>query len=397
MKKLPLLIAVFFTGILLTGCSQKNEILPADGKNADLKSADLSDLSVSGKYIVVLKTDEALIKSDFADRNEKIKGKAEVLLKKTGITGQPEEVYETALQGFTIRLSPGQAKKLADDPSVKSLEADQVVSLSPSPVSVTGKKVLSAPQQTPWGITRVGGGVTTDLGTKTAWIIDTGIDFSHPDLNVDIQRSATFLKSNTTPEDENGHGTHVAGIIGAKDNNIGVIGVAPGATLVSVRVLDKKGNGSLSAVIAGINYVAANGTVGDVANLSLGVAAYQALDDAVLTASEKIKFVLAAGNSAVDAANLSPARVNGPNIYTVSAMDSSDNWAYFSNFGNPPVDYCAPGVSVFSTYKGGIYATMSGTSQAAPHVTGLLLLDSLKPDGTVNGDPDGKPDAIAHR
>jgi subtilisin family serine protease len=395
MKKLPLLIAVFFVGILLTGCSQKNEILPVDGKNADLKSADISDLSVSGKYIVVLKTDAALIKSGFADRNEKIKGKAGVLLKKTGITGQPEEVYETALQGFTARLTPGQAKKLSEDPAVKSIEADQVVSLSP--VSVMGKTVLSASQQIPWGITRVGGGVTTDLGTKTAWIIDTGIDFSHPDLNVDIQRSATFLKTNTTPEDENGHGTHVAGIIGAKDNNMGVIGVAPGATLVSVRVLDKKGNGTISAVIAGINYVAANGTVGDVANLSLGVSAYQALDDAVLTASEKIKFVLAAGNSAVDAANLSPARVNGPNIYTVSAMDNADNWAYFSNFGNPPVDYCAPGVSVFSTYKGGIYATMSGTSQAAPHVTGLLLLGSLKPDGKVNGDPDGKPDPIAHR
>jgi subtilisin family serine protease len=395
MKKLPLLIAVFFAGILLTGCSQKNEILPLDGRDADLKSADLNDLSVSGKYIVVLKTDEALTNAGFADRNEKIKGKAGALLKKAGIIEKPEEVYETALQGFTARLTPGQAKKLGEDPAVKSVEADQVVSLSP--VSVMGKKVLSAPQQIPWGITRVGGGVTTDLGTKTAWIIDTGIDFSHPDLNVDISRSVSYVKKNTTPEDQNGHGTNVAGIIGAKDNSIGVIGVAPGATLVSVRVLDKKGNGTISAVIAGINYVAANGTAGDVANLSLGVSAYQPLDDAVLAASEKIKFVLAAGNSAADAANLSPARVNGPNIYTVSAMDSSDNWAYFSNFGNPPVDYCAPGVAVFSTYKDGIYATMSGTSQAAPHVTGLLLLGSLKQDGKVNGDPDGKPDPIAHR
>ena len=162
-------------------------------------------------------------------------------------------------------------------------------------------------------------------------------------------------------------------------------------------MLDRKGNGTISAAIAGINYVAANGTAGDVANLSLGVSASQALDDAVLTASENVKFVLAAGNSAIDAANISPARVNGPNIYTVSAMDSGDNWAYFSNFGNPPIDFCAPGVAVFSTYKDGIYATMSGTSMAAPHVTGLLLIGSLKQDGKVNGDPDGNADPIAHR
>ncbi|MFH1000588.1 MAG: S8 family serine peptidase, partial [Bacteroidota bacterium] len=124
------------------------------------------------------------------------------------------------------------------------------------------------------------------------------------------------------------------------------------------------------------------------------------IDLAVQALGNKGVFVaLAAGNESDDANNHSPARANGPNLYTVSAMDINDNFAYFSNYANPPVDYCAPGVSIYSTYKGGAYATMSGTSMAAPHVCGLLLLTSgsLKTDGYVKNDPDGVPDPIAHK
>ena len=119
------------------------------------------------------------------------------------------------------------------------------------------------------------------------------------------------------------------------------------------------------------------------------------MDDAVVAASNKgIKFCLAARNSSDNASNHSPARANGSNIYTISAMDANDNWASFSNYGNPPIDYCAPGVSIKSTWKGGGYKTISGTSMATPHAAGVLLLGNASVDGKVNGDPDSDNDDI---
>jgi subtilisin family serine protease len=128
--------------------------------------------------------------------------------------------------------------------------------------------------------------------------------------------------------------------------------------------------------------------------MSLGGGVSTALDNAVIAASNPVKFVLAAGNESDNANNHSPARANGSHVYTISAMNSSNNWASFSNYGNPPIDYCAPGVAVFSTWKDGGYNTISGTSMAAPHAAGVLLLGNARTDGTVNGDPDGNADAI---
>jgi subtilisin family serine protease len=177
------------------------------------------------------------------------------------------------------------------------------------------------------------------------------------------------------------------------------VGVAANATVVAIRVLDAAGSGTSSGVIAGIDYVSANAKVGDVANMSLGGGASQAIDDAVLNASYKgILFALAAGNNSGNAALNSPARVNGANIFTISAMDSNDNWASFSNFGNPPVDYCMPGVYINSTWIGDGYATSSGTSMATPHMAGVLLLrgKAFTLSGSVKNDPDGVIDRIAH-
>jgi len=387
MKKLKILAATFLATLLIVGCSQQELINTDNETTPQLKSA-----TVSGKYIVVLKDDADLVNYNFQSRNFRIKEKAVGLLKKYEIASGIEEIYETALQGFTVRMAPGQAKKLGADSSVKFVEADQVISLSP--IEVNGKPGPTPPPAL-WGIARVGG--PGDGTGKTAWVIDTGIDPTHPDLFVDADRSATFLGGRSTPWDENGHGTHVAGTIAAKDDGIGVVGVAAGATVVSVRVLNRQGSGTNSGVIAGVNYVAANGQRGDVANMSLGGGVSQALDDAVLNASGKVEFALAAGNESDNANNHSPARVNGPNIYTVSAMREGDTWIYFSNFGNPPVDYCAPGVYIYSTYKDGGYATLSGTSMATPHVAGLLLLGKIHTDGYVTGDPDENPDPIAHR
>lgn len=392
MKKLKLLSAVFLVGLMIAGCSQKDTITPIYEDSLSLKSA-----SVAGKYIVVLKEDAAISKSDAYSRVEQVKAKAYGLLKKNGITEDVEEVYGTALQGFAVKMAPGQAKKLEIDSNVGYVEADKVISLSP--IEMNGKPggggTTPPVQSTPWGVTRVGGG-TTYTGSNVAWIIDTGVDLTHPDLIVDQTRGKSFIFNVSSPNDDNGHGSHVAGIIAAVNNSIGVVGVAPGAIVIPVKVLDRRGSGSYSVVIAGVDYVAANGNVGDVANMSLGGPTSQALDDAVSAAASKgIKFALAAGNESTNANNSSPSRVNGDNISTVSAMDNLNKWAYFSNYGNPPIDFCAPGVSIYSTYKGGGYATMSGTSMAAPHVAGLLLLGSIRSGGTVSGDPDGNPDVIA--
>jgi len=255
------------------------------------------------------------------------------------------------------------------------------------------------PETTPWGITRVGGAVNY-TGSHVAWILDTGVDLDNADLNVDVSRSANFIDPDVSADDDNGHGTHVAGTIAAIDNDIDVVGIAAGATVIPVKVLDRRGSGSTTGVIAGIDFVAAHGAAGDVANMSLTGGVSVSLDDAVLTASNHgIYFALAAGNESDDANDYSPARVNGTYIYTVSAGDINDNWAYFSNYGNPPVDYCAPGYNVLSLAPGGGTASMSGTSMASPHVAGLLLSTggNIHADGTINGDPDGNPDSIAHR
>lgn len=326
---------------------------------------------------------------------------------------EPTQAYGTALFGFAATVPEGRLNALDRDPRVAYWELDQTARVpspgaaakpdcgtNPSHPSCGGDDGGDPPssQTTPWGVTRVGG---ASAATATAWVIDSGIDLDHPDLNVDVGRSANFVsRGKNSPDDGNGHGTHVAGTIGAVDNGIGVVGVASGAAVVAVRVLDNGGSGAYSWVIAGVDYVAANAANGDVANMSLGGPPSDALDDAVRAAAASgVKFALAAGNSDADAANSSPARVNGSNIWTVSAIGSNDCLASFSNWGNPPVDHAAPGVGILSTARGGGTTTMNGTSMASPHVAGLLASgwNGSSSDGTACGDPDGDPDPIAHR
>ena len=150
------------------------------------------------------------------------------------------------------------------------------------------------------------------------------------------------------------------------------------------QVLDKNGDGSASGVLAGLEWVASHGKAGDVANLSLGGHPSVALDAAVTAvARQGIQITLAAGTSASPAEDMSPGRVNADNVYTISAIDMNDRRATFSNFGSPPIDYAAPGVDIRSTWSRGRYATLSGTSMAAPHVAGLLLLGHYQVDGRM--------------
>ena len=313
--------------------------------------------------------------------------------------GQVLHTYRNTIRGFAVRMpaSPDRspvAELRANNPKIAACEQDQEVKAVFQGKGKPGGGT-PAPEVTDWGVTRVGGPSAPASGRR-AWVIDSGIDLDHPDLDVDVASSATFVGG--SPDDENGHGSHVAGTIGAIDNDIGVRGVAPGATVVSVRVLNRQGRGTTSGVIAGVEHVADNAAPGDVANMSLGGGPSTALDNAVkAAAAQGIYFTLAAGNESDNANNHSPARAEGDNIFTVAAFSSSGTWASFSNFGRPPVDFAAPGVSIKSTYKNGGYATLSGTSMAAPHVAGILMTGPAGDVGTAgNVSGPGGPYPAAH-
>ena len=299
----------------------------------------------------------------------------------------------TPLMDYVIKTSENMSaeivSELRQDPRVAFVEPDQ--------------RVHALGQTVPVGVDRVDGDVSQTVSGDGSGavdadiaILDTGIDLDHPDLNVYHEK--TFVPGTSSADDDNGHGTHVAGITAAKDNAIGVVGIAPGARLWSIKVLDSSGAGSISDIIAGIDYVTAHSDEIDVVNLSFGCeCSSPALDAAINNAVQAgVVFVVAAGNDHKDASSFSPAR--NPNVIAVSAMadsdgkcggqgtstkyGSDDTFASFSNYG-APVDMVAPGVGILSTYKDGKYAELSGTSMAAPHVSGgIALYESSHPGAT---------------
>ena len=378
-------------GILFASCSKDapNKSNIADPDECVTGNATQSGDIIEGRYIVMY--DPADLTTRNVPNGQLAEMSADVLSSNEIGLSAVKANFGGDFGGFVADLSEQEAARLRGDSRVRAIEPDRVIALA-NCFTVVEPRLIT------WNINRVGYG--NGIG-KTAWVIDTGIDFDHPDLNVDQARSKTFLTTTTTADDEHGHGTHVAGIIGGKNNTYGVLGVASGATLVSLRVLNAEGSGTVSAIVQALAYVSTNGRAGDVVNMSLGddESGSTILDQQVQsTASKGIYISIAAGNDHVLASSHSPARVNGTNIFTVSAIDSTDNFASFSNFGNDVVDYAAPGVRILSTYKDGRYAIMSGTSMAAPHLSGLLLLKgrNIVTSGTAKNDPDGVPDPIAH-
>jgi hypothetical protein len=246
-------------------------------------------------------------------------------------------------------------------------------------------------QHTPWGVIRAQGLAARSrfpvLVNADVFVFDTGVQRRHPDLRV--ASAVSVVAHERTPEDLNGHGTAVAGVIAALDNRRDVVGVAPGARIHSVKVLDRTGSGYLSDILTGIEYMILwkrrfrRGSNAVVANFSLaaytGSEAYTALDFAIRRASaEGITCVAAAGNEGEDARLLTPAHCR--EAITVGAFDASNRFASFSNHG-PAVDLLAPGVAVRTTYLGSSLASISGTSFAAPHVAGAALVHLLRRRG----------------
>ncbi len=344
---------------------------------------------------------------------------------KDGTTGAPDQmatmpmdgvrvafVYDHALKGFAGEMTADKAATLGADPRVAAIISDRVVAIadgmtSGPPVHAKGGGGGTT-DAIPHGVERANADIArvTGAGVHVA-IIDTGVA-PHPDLPV-LEGGINCADDGVDDHDLFGHGTHVAGIIGARKNGIGIVGVAPDTHLWSVRVLNAGGSGSDSAVICGIDFVAAhapgNGGPIKVANMSLGrwgssdndcgLTNHDLMHQAICRARDAgVTFVVAAGNSSSDASGFIPAAYHDA-VITVSALADSDGrpfgegaatsygpddtFATFSNYG-VGVDLGAPGVDIYSTWLGCMYQVESGTSMASPHVTGgVALYYQLRP------------------
>ncbi len=257
---------------------------------------------------------------------------------------------------------------LSHNPNIEFVE--------PNYIATTMDEIPSDPHfAEQWGLAAIGApaawGVTTGSADVTIAIVDTGVDLTHPDLDGKIVRGWDFVNDDADPKDDNGHGTHVAGIAAAESNNgIGVAGVSWGAWIMPIKVLNSSGSGSYADVAAGIVYAVDNGA--EVINLSLGGSApSEALRAAIQYAySANVVVVAAAGNTGAEGL-MYPAAY--PEVIAVGAVDRSVNWAAFSSYGQE-LDLVAPGVDIVSTCRGASYCVMAGTSMATSHVTGSVAL-----------------------
>ncbi|MGW4701211.1 S8 family peptidase [Streptomyces sp. NPDC004285] len=341
---------------------------PAEGTVLAAGSAD----AVPGSYIVTLKQGAGFKAASADGRN---------LIAAYG--GTVRKTFGSALNGYTATLGATEARRLAADPAVASVEQNRIV------------RADATQTNAPWGLDRIdqadlplsgtytypdsaGGGVT-------AYVIDTGVRITHSEIAGRAVNGYDAVDGDAVAQDGNGHGTHVATTIAGS-----TYGVAKAAKIVAVRVLDNNGSGTTAGVIAGIDWVTAHHTAGApaVANLSLGGGASTALDNAVKNSiADGVTYAVAAGNSGANASSTSPARV--PAALTVGATSNTDAKASWSNYGSV-LDLFAPGVSITAGWNTGDTATntISGTSMATPHVAGAAAV-------YLAGHPSASPAQVA--
>lgn len=298
----------------------------------------------------------------------------EDVIKENGITNYTQ--YEI-ISAISANVQENISKKLKQNPKIKYIEEDIKVQIARKP-----SQPLQPEQQITWGISRVNASFTwnnsTGKNVKIA-VLDTGIGNSHPDLIVSGGINLIGKSKNNKWNDDNGHGTHVAGIIAARNNSIGVIGVAPDAQLYAVKVLDAYGNGYVSDIIEGIDWAVQNNM--DIVSMSFGTMTYsQALNDATDNAYKAgVLLVAAAGNSGDGDLNtdnvLYPAKFDS--VIAVSAIDYNNITPVWSSDG-AEIELAAPGVNIYSTWLDGGYFNNSGTSMAAPFVSGVAALVKSK-------------------
>jgi len=325
-----------------------------DDYNADVKEANVAARAAAQRA---------------ASRAKGTSGKAKAVSVVLKVRGLFKTSFDKVLNGAVIEVPPSAIAGLSRNPRVLSIEQDVVVKVDPTPVTQEGAT---------WGIDRVDQRALPLSGTfsspssasnVTVYVIDTGIDPSHPDFGGRVSSGFDAVDGGDGRHDCNGHGTNVAGTVGSA-----TYGIAKAATLVPVRVLGCDGSGTYSGVIAGIDWIAKNRPVDQraVANMSLGGGASSALDSAVASlVSSGVTVVVAAGNSNTDACSSSPARA--ASALTVGSTTSADSRSSFSNYGSC-LDLFAPGSNITSTVPGGGVAVFSGTSMASPHVAGIAAV-----------------------
>jgi len=346
---------------------------------------------IPGQYIVVLKESFAkpVVKSGLTtDRtankpNKELRQQNNTKLKSLQLRQRINESailfdYADAIVGFSAKLSDAEVLALQNDPSVEGVYQDHKIQLEQTSSGIE-KKQHAFSQTEDCAITTAGGHFDGSSKFTWIWIIDSGIDTDHPDLNVQAHAPYAISFLGSSFEDVNGHGTHVAGIAAAKDNDFGVVGVSAGAKVVPVKVIDDAGFTSFSLVIAALNHVAQYSIPGDVVNMSLGgdlpdcgIISYPAMATVIMNlANAGVWISMAAGNSSANSNFTFPGCINNTRAFTVAALDCNNACAAYTNLGDN-VDWYAVGTNVYSTYKDGGYATLSGTSMACPVVAGIV-------------------------